>query len=159
MKICVSLSDFIDYTVGVIYYLAPNHKPRFIYETVDKIIERFKVNCLTVGKDFFYHEIELKDLYKFIKDILMPIETFRALNLSQNEYEKGISVDDKGRPEFCFISRYSWVSKDDDFVDLDACIQNIFTRFEQSAFREWLYGEIDIKKLCEFRRMYKEVEE
>ena len=38
MKICVSLSEFIQYSVGEIYHLAPYHKPRFIDEIVDEEI-------------------------------------------------------------------------------------------------------------------------
>ena len=161
--ICVSLGEFIQYSVGEIYYLAPYHKPRFIDEIVDEIISRFKVDCKVLGGDFFYHEVELKDLYKFIENILMPIDKFRDLNLSKIEYELGISVDDESRPKFQFTSAYSSAPEDDNFIDLDACIQNIFSKYEHMAFREWLYGDefgtTDLDKLNEFRYMYEENKE
>lgn len=93
MKIFISLSEFIRISIGWIYFLAPGHKPRFIDEITDGIITNFKINCKTIGNDFFYHIIELKDLYKFIENILMPIKKFRELNLSQNQYERGVNVD------------------------------------------------------------------
>lgn len=157
--LCVSLDTFIDYTVGEIYHLAPYHKPRFIDEIVDEIITRFKIGCKQIGRDFFYHEIELKDLRKFIESILMPIDKFRDLNLSQNEYEQGISVDDESRPKFHFSSAYNSTPEADDFVDLDACIGNIFCKYEHSAYRDWMYGEDglkDLDKLLEFRKLYRE---
>ena len=131
MKICVSLDEFMRISVGWIYCLAPNHKPRFIDEISDGITTNFKNNCKSIGNDFFYHEIELKDLYKFIKNILMPIDKFRELNLSQNEYEKGVKVDDEDRPKVQFISAFSTIPEKDNFVDLDACIQDIFSSFRQ----------------------------
>ena len=158
MKICVSLNDFIKYAVGEIYNLAPYHKPRFIEEITDEIIINFKKNCRQVGDDFFYHEIALKDLYKFISDILMPIDKFRELNLSQREYEQGISVDDENRGKFQFVDRYTSIPDYDNFIDLDACIQNIFCSFEHPAFRKWAYGETDLDKLMEFRKRYEESE-
>ena len=156
-RICVSLDTFIEYSVGEIYRLAPYHKPRFIDDIVDEIIKRFKTNCKHIGRDFFYHEIDLKDLHKFIESILMPIDKFRDLNLSQNEYEQGVGVDDESRPKFLF-SAYSSIPEDDNFIDLDACIGNIFCKYEHSAYRDWIYGEDglkDLDKLLEFRRIYK----
>lgn len=159
MTICVSLDEFIRVTTGWIYGLAPYHKPRFIDEIVDEIIKRFKANCKSIGTDFFYYEVELKDLYKFIENILMPIDKFRDLNLSPSEYEQGIDVDDPNRPKFLFVSAFDSVADDNNFVDLDACIQNIFVHYEHAAYRHWADGEIDIGKLSEFRREYSRGEE
>lgn len=158
MKICVSLNDFIKYAVGEIYYLAPYHKPRFIEEITDEILANFKKNCQQIGNDFYYHEVALKDLKQFISDILMPIDKFRDLNLSQREYEQGVSVDDENRGKFQFVDRYTSIPDYDNFIDLDACIQNIFCSFEHPAFRKWAYGETDLDKLTEFRKRYKELE-
>lgn len=154
MTICVSLDEFIRVTTGWIYALAPYHKPRFIDEIVDEIIKRFKANCKSIGTDFFYHEVELKDLYKFIENILMPIDKFRDLNLSPLEYKQGIDVDDPNRPKFQFVSAFDSVPDDDNFVDLDACIQDIFAEYEHGAYRQWLGYEIDTDRLSEFRREY-----
>lgn len=155
MIICVSLDEFIRVTTGWIYALAPYHKPRFIDEIVDEIIKRFKADCKKIGTDFFYYELELKDLYKFIENILMSIDKFRDLNLSSLEYKQGIGVDDPNRPKFQFVSAFDSVPEDDCFVDLDACIRNIFVHFEHNAYREWIGDEIDTDKLSEFRQEYK----
>lgn len=154
MTICVSLDEFIRVATGWIYALAPYHKPRFIDEIVDEIIKRFKTNCKSIGTDFFYYEVELKDLYEFIKNILMPIDKFRDLNLSPLEYKQGIDVDDPNRPKFQFVSAFDSIPDDNKFLDLDACIQNIFAEYEHGAYRQWLGYEIDIGRLSEFRREY-----
>lgn len=152
--VCVSLNEFIRITMGEIFSIAPGHKPRFINEIRDKVVEGFKLNCHQVGSDFFYHDIQLKDLYKFISDILMSIGKFRELNLSQREFDNGVDVDDERRNQFVFTDRYSSIPEYDDFVDLDACIQNIFSQFELHAFSLWHSGEIDIEDLRRFRKAY-----
>lgn len=156
MLICVSLNEFIRIAIGEIYELAPYYKPRFIDEITDEIIKRFKVDCSMIGHDFIYHKVELKDLYKFIENILMPIDKFRELNLSPKEYRQGISVDDENRPKFQFVSAFSNVAEEDNFIDLDACIQNIFSVYEHQCFREWAYGDTDIDRLQKFRQIYNE---
>lgn len=153
MTICVSLDEFIRVATGWIYELAPYHKPRFIDEIVDEIIKRFKIDCKSIGTDFFYYELELKDLYKFIENILMPIDKFRDLNLSPLEYKQGIDVDDSNRPKFQFVSAFDSIPEDDKFVDLDACIQNIFAHYEHNAYRQWAGKEIDMD-ISEFRKEY-----
>lgn len=159
MTICVSLSEFIRVATGWMYELAPYHKPRFIDEIVDEIIRRFKTDCKSIGTDFFYYEVELKDLYEFIENILMPIDKFRDLNLSPREYKQGIHVDDPNRPKFHFVSAFDNTPEEDCFVDLDACIQNIFTDYEHRAYRYWAGGEIDIGSLSGFREKYLRGEE
>ena len=154
MKISIYLDDFIENAVGVIYYLAPYHKPRHMDEIMDGIIENFKVGAKQ-PLNLYYHDVELKDLYKFISDILMPIDRFRELNLSQREYDAGIKVDDENRQEFVFTSMYTDIPDYDDFIDLDACIQNIFCKFEHKAYRAWANGDIDIRNLIQFRNLYK----
>ena len=154
MKISIYLDDFIENTIGVIYYLAPYHKPRHIDEIVDGIIENFKVGAKQ-PLNLYYHDVELKDLSKFISDILMPIDRFRELNLSQREYDNGIGVDDENRQEFVLTSMYTDIPDYDDFIDLDACIQNIFCKFEHKAYRAWANGDIDIRNLIQFRNLYK----
>ena len=157
--VTVSLGDFVKYAIGEIYYLAPNHKPRAIDEIQDAIIGRFMDGCEHIGKDFFYHEIALKDLYKFISDILMPIEKFQELNLSQREFDVGIKVDDENRAEFVFTDMYTSIPEYDGFIDLDACIQNIFSRFELEQFITRQYGEIEVAELLKFRNAYRQEKE
>lgn len=152
--VCVSLGDFVKYTIGEIYYLAPNHKPRFIIEIIDEIEEKFKEGYEPLGKDFFYHNVELKDLKQFISDILMPIDRFRELNLSQREYDAGVKVEDEDRPKFVFNDLYTHIPEYDSFIDLEACIQNIFCKFEHKEFEHWRNGEIEVEELMRFRKEY-----
>lgn len=140
--------------MGEIYALAPGNKPRSAEEIAEGIVTNFKKHCKQMG-DFYYHEMELRDVKAFINTILLPIEKFQELNLSNNEYQKGTSVEDESRPTIQFVSMYSYIPEDDDFVDLDACTQNIFCRIEQDAFNEWK-GETDLDELQKFRRIYME---
>ena len=131
MKAIISLDSFILFTVGEIYCLAPYHKPRFIDEIVDEIIKRFKENCERVAIDFYYYEMELDDLPKFVEKILMSIDKFRELNLSPKEYKQGVRVDDENRKGFVFFTAFSNAPEEDNFVDLDACIRNISWRWRK----------------------------
>lgn len=139
-------------TVGTLKFLYL--LPRFIDEIVDEIIRLFKANSKSIGTDFFYYEVELKDLYKFIENILKSIDKFRDLNLSPLEYKQGVDIDDPNRPKVQFVSAFDSIPEDDCFVDLDACIQNIFSHYEHNAYRQWLGDEIDIVRLSEFRQKY-----
>ncbi len=89
----------------------------------------------------------------------MPIAKFRDLNLTQKEYEQGIDVDDPNRPKFQFVSAFDSIPDDNNFVDLDACIQDIFAEYEHGAYRKWTGYEIDTGRLSEFRREYSGDEE
>lgn len=153
---CISLEGFIKYTIGEIYCLAPNHKPRAIDEITSEIITRFKDGCEQIGDNFFYHSVELKDLKQFISDILMPIDKFRELNLSQREVDAGVSVGDSTRAEFVFVDRYTSIPEYDNFIDLDACIQNVFSSFESIAFNKLLREDEDhaLSDISQFREAY-----
>ena len=68
-----------------------------------------------------------KDFTKWLKDVLFDCKDYQNLNLSYNEKEKGISVNDESRPLFCFSTRYDVYNENswkDDFIDLDAVLQN-----------------------------------
>lgn len=68
-----------------------------------------------------------KDFTKWLKDVLFDCKDYQNLNLSYNEKEKGISVNDESRPLFCFSTRYDIYNENswkDDFIDLDAVLQN-----------------------------------
>lgn len=82
--------------------------------------------------EYFTIRVEKDKVYKFFEDILFSIPEFRDLNLSQIEYENGVSVDGESRPKYNIVTRYdvhdseSWKS---DFIDLDAFIQNVTRMF------------------------------
>lgn len=64
----------------------------------------------------------------WLDETLKSCPQFEKLNLSYNEIEEGIAVDDPYRPEFTFTSGYAEDNEDswkDDFIDLDAALGNI----------------------------------
>ena len=70
-----------------------------------------------------------EEFKQWLNDSLFNIDEFRNLNLSYNEQESGITVDDENRLKYNFTSMYDIEFKDswkDDFIDLDACIRNIY---------------------------------
>ena len=80
------------------------------------------------ANESFYikHFASRKELLAWIYEHIMPIPEIRELNLSQKEFEAGIDVDDPGRGEIVFTSRYSKdPPMEDDFVDLDAFAGNL----------------------------------
>lgn len=47
-------------------------------------------------------------------------ESFINLNLSQDEIDRGVNVEDETRPEFSFVSRDTTIEEYYDFIDLVA---------------------------------------
>jgi phage FluMu protein Com len=104
----------------------PHNIPRKFNEVIDKVSQivdkefdsmgSFKSKAFENGKEF----------YNWLKTTLTSIQEFNEWNLSENEYRKGISVDDESRPKYLCVDRYSNVPEDNDFIDLDACIRNIY---------------------------------
>lgn len=142
----ISLNEFVRITVGWIYCLAPYNKPRFVEEIVGEVNNRFKENSQQIGNDFFFYEVDKKDVQKFVEDMLMPIKKFRELNLSKKEYEAGIDVDSDSRTGIAFVTAFSEIPEEDNFVDLDACIRNI----TNELLRNEILKELKVKSLrCE----------
>lgn len=111
---------------GQLYSQAPNRQPRKAEIIMDKVKEKYRSEALN---DNEYYSLKVEDPYKYIEDLLMSIPEFEELNLSQNEYEAGIKVNDENRGKYKFASMYdkntseSWK---DDFIDLDAFIRNVY---------------------------------
>lgn len=148
MNTIISLSDFIDRSVGVMYRLAPNYSPRNISIIVSKIEEVFKKDAENVCNSFFYHRVPANEVRKFVEDILMQIDEFQELNLSEEEYKNGVKVTDEFR------------HGNDDFVDLDACIRNIANMLINDHFNEYLFEELgddEIEK--HLKKFYEDKEE
>lgn len=88
---------------------------------------------------------ESKALMKFLDEHVKTIPEFRELNLSMNEYNAHVSVDDPKRGSYRFTTMYDTASSEkdptlyNDFVDLDAAVQNITCAY---------YDHIDIEKDC-----------
>lgn len=115
---------FIEKVVGVIYRMAPWHLPRRIDEIVTHIMKYFQEHGEKIF-DTYFITVDLEDGYDFVEKVLMGCDAFKELNLSYNEYKKGVEVDDDSRPSYIFTSAHSVVEEEHDFIDLDACIRNI----------------------------------
>ena len=132
MKRLINHKTFIQCVAGVIYRMAPYNKPR----DFDKIVEHIKDyfwehsdNSLRgIDKnDFTCLRIEEDEIYQFIRDCLFGCKEFQNLNLSQEEVDKGILVDDENRPKWVVsgASDGTHLKSYYEFIDLDACIRNI----------------------------------
>lgn len=113
---------------GQLYAQAPNHKPRKIEIIMDKIQKKFREDCLVSGGDWHYKYINENKLFDYVHATLFSIPEFEELNLSQNEYEAGIKVNDDSRAKYNFCSAYDVATEDswkDDFIDLDAFVRNV----------------------------------
>lgn len=124
--------SFIKSAIGIIYEMAPNHKPRNIDKIVEEISE--KLDSI-IGKEYVLN-IEEKDFYKIVKDILYSSKSFCQLNIPQSRWDKG--VRDPFSKENSGISFVSVGHDDDgipctvthtkdyyDFIDLGAAVGNI----------------------------------
>ena len=79
--------------------------------------------------DFYYLEYTKEELRKhlhfLIYDCPKTKEYFSKLNLSYNEMKNGIEVSDPNRNTISLSSRFSGPKWEDDFIDLDALINNV----------------------------------
>lgn len=155
----ISLNSFIYTSIGEIYRLSPDFKPRNISEITNQIINLFKIDAQQVGSEFFYHEVAISDIRMFTENILMQIDEFRELNLSQNEYVRGIKVDDPNRGPIQFISAHDVPPSYDAFVDLDACIRNIANIIINENFQEFVFNKISDSQMEEYLHEFYEDKE
>lgn len=71
-----------------------------------------------------------QEMWDWLHDTLFKCTDYQNLNLSYNEREAGIDVDDESRPKITFHTRYDVITEEswkDDFIDLDAVIQNVMS--------------------------------
>lgn len=132
-KYIAPLDDIIKAVTGCIYYLAPNHKPRNMEAIVTAFIDKLKAHkdvnrvCPSTYVRYYLDGTQ-SEIMGVIREVLFDILEFRQLNLSDREYLMGVDVDDETkRHSISFVSRYGdpLDGTDDDFIDLDAVIQNI----------------------------------
>lgn len=130
---CVSIDKIIKAVSGCIYEIAPKYAPRNIEVIMSKFIAKLKAHeelqtMHVTYSPFYYFQGSSKEIMHIIRDNLFDILEFRQLNLSANEYALGVDVDsDERETTYNFVSRYGnpLEDTDDDFIDLDAVIQNI----------------------------------
>lgn len=119
----------VEAVAGTLYRMAPRNRPRNIRDIMSFVIENAERQCVNSVNARHLHmtESEFRD---WLDNVLKSCPEFCNLNLSQNEVDKGVSVDDESRPQFSFVSAYDVETEDswkDDFIDLDAAIQNIYS--------------------------------
>lgn len=96
---------------------------------------------------------ELKELISR----LHRIPEFKDWNLSRNERERGIKVDDPSRAPFAFTSRYGGgPTPDNDFIDLDALTQNLVRFLWHQAESERADGDRIMQEVREGRATTRE---
>lgn len=118
----------VDAVAGTIYRMAPRNRPRNMDKIMSHVIENAEQACVDVvnNRHLFMTHTEFSD---WLTDMLKSCPDFCNLNLSQNEVDSGVSVDDESRPKYAFTSVYNVETEDswkNDFIDLDAAIRNIY---------------------------------
>ena len=129
----VTNRQLIQAVTGTIYAMHPYHKP----ENFDKIMDallKFLDSKAEVhnGKKLTFIMLEyesINDFKKKLKEFLFGIKEFRQLNISKKLKDEGVEdIDDNRNKGIRFSDRHSVETEDErytDFIDLDACVQNI----------------------------------
>ena len=123
---------------GLLYEMAPNRQPRKSEIIMSKLRDKFREIAYNENETYTL-EMERDKFKTFIKDLLFSIPEFNELNLSQNEYENNIDVNDENRAKFKVITAFDVETRDSwktDFIDLDAfvgnCVYLIYKSDEES---------------------------
>ena len=132
-KFRVSNSQLIEAFTGVIYRMHPYHKPENFDKIMDALLKHLDTKAEThKGKKLTFIMLKyesINDFKKKLKEFLFEIKEFRQLNISKKLKDAGVEdIDDERNSGIKFSTRYDVNTEDErytDFVDLDACIQNI----------------------------------
>ena len=146
-KFRVTNRQLIEAFTGVIYRMHPYHKPENFDKLMDALLKRLDTKAETYkGKKLTFIVLE----YESINDFE------RQLNISKKLKDAGIEdINDSRNSGVRFSSRYDVDTEDErytDFIDLDACIQNIvrsidrITQFDEDCF------------LCKYAKEYGSME-
>ena len=121
-KFRVTNSQLIEAFAGVIYKMHPYHKPENFDKIMDALLKRLDTKAeIYNGKKLTFIMLEyesINDFEKKLKEFLFNIKEFRQLNISKKLKDAGVR----------FSTSYDVDTEDKrytDFVDLDACVQNI----------------------------------
>lgn len=141
--ICISERNLMFVVAGQLYDQAPNRQPRKADEIMRGVRSNFRNDArCSNDNEWHYVYVEKDKTYEFVKSMLTSISAFQELNLTQNEFEAGIAVDDENRGKYKITTSYDKNDADswkDDFIDLDAFIRNVDSR---------LHDIIDIESDC-----------
>lgn len=132
-KFLVTNKQLIEAFTGVIYRMHPYHKPENFDKLIDALLERLDTKAKNhKGKKLTFIILEyesINDFKKKLKEFLFEIKEFRQLNISKKLKDAGVEdIDDERNSGIRFSTRYDVDTEDErytDFVDLDACVQNI----------------------------------
>ena len=132
-KFRISNSQLIEAFTGVIYRMHPYHKPENFDKIIDALLKRLDTKAeIHKGKKLTFILLEyesINDFKKKLKEFLFEIKEFRQLNISKKLKDAGVEdIDDKRNSSIKFSTEYDVNTEDErytDFVDLDACVQNI----------------------------------
>ena len=123
-KIWVTDVDFKAIFAGVLYYMVPKQPRKFdiIMTKLIEIIDRTftesvgSVNMISVA---------YKDVYNWIETVVKSIPEILELNLTTNEFNAGVTLENREGADIVFTSAFSVTPEGEDFVDIDALIQNV----------------------------------
>jgi len=101
--------------------------PRKLDVIVDQLRRVCEWTFERMSDDFYLKEFNSYDeLRSWLKDHLLAIPEIEEMNLSDEEYARGVQVEDEGRAYYAFSDRYSPpCPAAEDFVDLDAYVRNV----------------------------------
>ena len=159
-KFRITNSQLIEAFTGVIYRIHPYHKPENFDKIMDALLKRLDTKAKTNnGKKLTFIILEyesINDFEKKLKEFLFKIKEFRQLNISKKLKDAGVEdIDDERNSGIKISTRYDVNTEDErytDFVDLDACIQNIIfsvnriIQFDEDCF------------LCKYAKEYGSME-
>lgn len=129
-----SVSEIVKAVAGCIYEIAPNYAPRKMSTIMSKFVDKLhshsdtQTNINRGYNTFYFFEGDFTYIEKILREVLWDIPEFLELNLTWNEFERGLRPGDEDREDsICFVSRYgsSIDNWKDDFIDLDAVVQNV----------------------------------
>ena len=159
-KFRVNNSQLIEAFAGVIYRMHPYHKPENVDKIMDALLKHLDTKAETYkGKKLIFIVLEyesINDFRKKLKEFLFEIKEFRQLNISKKLKDAGVEdINDDRNKGYRFSTRYDVDTEDErytDFIDLDACIQNIvcsvdrIIQFDEDCF------------LCKYTKEYGSME-
>lgn len=132
-KFRVSNSTLIEAFTGVIYRMHPYNKPENFDKIMDALLKHLDSKAETHnGRKLTFILLEYESINDFenkLREFLFGIKEFRQLNISKKLKDAGVEdITDKRNYGIKFSDRWTVDTEDErytDFIDLDACIQNI----------------------------------
>ena len=159
-KFIITNRQLIQAVAGTIYSMHPYNKPENFDKIMDALLELLDSKAeVHNGKKctFIILEYEsIKEFEKKLKEFLFSIKEFRQLNISKKLKDEGVEdIGDKRNSGIRLLTRHDIDTEDErytDFIDLDACIQNIvcsvdrIIQFDEDCF------------LCKYAKEYGSME-